>query len=116
MEERRIRDQSGIGSDHGLPMLFGSSHIPSGLRLLRQCLGEARIARSSLRIAHIGAESEFHQNGEIACPKCRQKGLVAGSDFEVVPGGFACSDCGSRTSEPQLIGHCLSCQHRFFCS
>jgi CheY-like chemotaxis protein/DNA-directed RNA polymerase subunit RPC12/RpoP len=92
------------------------SAVPT-FRLGCGCCGSAWAKRESLvhhyACAHIGAESEFHQDGEIACPKCRQKGLIAGSDFEVVPGGFACSDCSSRTSEPQLIGHCLSCQHRF---
>ncbi len=63
--------------------------------------------------AHIGGESEFRNGDDLACPKCLQKDLVAGADFETVPGGFACSDCGARSNESQLIGHCLSCQHRF---
>jgi DNA-binding response OmpR family regulator len=92
------------------------SAVPT-FRLGCGCCGSAAAMQESLvhhyACAHIGAESEFHQDGQISCPKCRQKKLVAGSDFEVVPGGFACSDCGSRTSELQLIGHCLSCQHRF---
>jgi len=63
--------------------------------------------------AHVGPESEFRQAGDLSCPKCLQKGLVAGADFETVAGCQVCADCGSRNSEPQLIGHCLSCQHRF---
>jgi len=63
--------------------------------------------------AHIGAESDFREGGEFVCPKCRQADLIAGSDFEIVEGSYACSDCGAKNSEPQLIGHCLSCQHRF---
>lgn len=63
--------------------------------------------------AHIGTESDFRQAGDLSCPKCLQKGLVAGSDFETVSGCQVCADCGSKSTEPQLIGHCLSCQHRF---
>ena len=63
--------------------------------------------------AHVAAEAEFLQGHGIQCPKCRKSELVAGSDFEVVPGGHACLDCGSKISEPELIGHCLACQHRF---
>jgi len=63
--------------------------------------------------AHIGAEDEFRQGDRFVCPKCRQTDLVAGSDFETVPGGLICADCHAHTSQPKLIGHCLSCQHRF---
>ena len=79
--------------------------------------GSASTKRESLvhhyACAHIGPESEFRQTGELACPKCLQKGLVAGADFETVSGCQVCADCGSSNTEPQLIGHCLSCQHRF---
>ena len=79
--------------------------------------GSASTQRESLihhyACAHIGPESDFRQAGDLACPKCLQKGLVAGSDLEIVSGCHVCSDCGSRNTEPQLIGHCLSCQHRF---
>jgi len=63
--------------------------------------------------AHIGLQSEFQTDGGLMCPKCRQTQLVAGADFEVVPGSYVCDDCGTHSSEPTLIGHCLSCQHRF---
>ena len=63
--------------------------------------------------AHIGGESEFRNGDDLTCPKCLKNNLVAGSDFETVAGGYACSDCGARSNESQLIGHCLSCQHRF---
>ncbi|MEJ7591882.1 MAG: response regulator [Planctomycetaceae bacterium] len=63
--------------------------------------------------AHIGAEAEFRKGHDLVCPKCRQQNLVSGSDFEIVSGGHRCADCRSRISQPELIGHCLSCQHRF---
>jgi DNA-binding response OmpR family regulator len=63
--------------------------------------------------AHIGSESEFRQGDELVCPKCLQKNLVAGSDFETVSGGYVCADCGSRSNIQELIGHCMACQHRF---
>lgn len=63
--------------------------------------------------AHVGAESEYRKGSDLVCPKCRQTNLIAGSDFETVSGGQVCADCHSRISETELIGHCLSCQHRF---
>lgn len=63
--------------------------------------------------AHICSEAEFRAGDDLVCPKCRQNNLVAGSDFETVPGGHACADCGEHSSQSKLIGHCLSCQHRF---
>ena len=63
--------------------------------------------------AHIASEAEFRKGDDLVCPKCRQKNLVASSDFETVSGGHACADCGERSSQSELIGHCLSCQHRF---
>lgn len=63
--------------------------------------------------AYVGSDAEFRRGGDLVCPKCRQTNLVAGSDFETVPGGHACADCGEHSSQSELIGHCLSCQHRF---
>lgn len=79
--------------------------------------GSAWTERESLihhyACAHIGAESEFRNNDELSCPKCLKKDLVAGADFEIVGGGCVCSDCGAKSSDSQLVGHCLSCDHRF---
>lgn len=66
--------------------------------------------------AHIASESEFRRGEDISCPKCLKSNLVVGSDFEVMDGGFVCSDCGAVSNQNELIGHCLSCQHRFLAS
>ena len=63
--------------------------------------------------AYVGAEVEFRKGHELVCPKCRQQNLVSGCDFETVSGGHVCADCLNRISQPELIGHCLCCQHRF---
>lgn len=63
--------------------------------------------------AHISSEADFQHNASLRCPKCLKSNLVAGSDFEVVPGGHVCTECHAKVTEPELIGHCLSCQHRF---
>ncbi len=63
--------------------------------------------------AHVAEEAAFRVGNSIQCPKCRRSELVAGSDFEVVAGGHECLDCHAKISEPELIGHCLACQHRF---
>jgi len=63
--------------------------------------------------AHVGPESEFLTDSGLVCPKCRLRDLVAGSDFEQTKGCLRCSDCDAIFAEAKMIGHCLSCQHRF---
>lgn len=63
--------------------------------------------------AHVAREAEFRKGDDLVCPKCRQANLVASSDFETVLGSHACADCGELSGQTEMIGHCLSCQHRF---
>jgi len=81
------------------------------------CCGSAMTAPDTLihhyACAHIASEAQFRKGDDLVCPKCRQKNLVAGSDFEAVVGGLVCADCGTQSSHSELIGHCLCCQHRF---
>ena len=64
--------------------------------------------------AHVGSEHEFRsaENG-LSCPKCLQKDLVVGSDFEVTAGPFRCGDCRQIINTMSLIGHCVCCELRF---
>lgn len=68
--------------------------------------------------AHVAPESDFrpHDASDLSCPKCRMKNLVSGADFEVTSGCHSCKDCKAQFSEPVMVGHCLSCQHRFSAS
>lgn len=81
--------------------------------------GSAFVEQQSLihhyACAHVGPESEYrpHNASDLSCPKCRMKNLVSGADFEVTEGCLSCSDCHALFSEPTMVGHCLSCQHRF---
>lgn len=81
--------------------------------------GSAFVEQQSLihhyACAHVGPEREFRPHGasDLSCPKCRMQRLVSGADFEVTEGCLACSDCDALFSEPTMVGHCLSCQHRF---
>lgn len=63
--------------------------------------------------AHVAPEAEFRVGQNFVCPKCRLADLVAGSDFEQIQGCLKCSDCDAIFTETRMIGHCLSCQHRF---
>ena len=63
--------------------------------------------------AHVGPEDEFLTPAGMVCPKCRLRDLVAGSDFEQIRGCLRCSDCDAVFTQTKMIGHCLSCQHRF---
>ncbi|MCR9197176.1 MAG: response regulator [Planctomycetaceae bacterium] len=63
--------------------------------------------------AHVGPADEFQTKDGLRCPKCHVSDLIAGSDFEQTKGCLTCADCDAIFTEPQMIGHCLSCQHRF---
>lgn len=63
--------------------------------------------------AHVGPEQEFITSDGLVCPKCRLRDLVAGSDFEQIKGCQRCTDCEAIFTEANMIGHCLSCEHRF---
>ncbi len=63
--------------------------------------------------AHVAPEAEFHSKSGLSCPKCRLNKLVAGSDFEQMPGHLRCVDCRAMLTELCMIGHCLACEHRF---
>lgn len=63
--------------------------------------------------AHVGPEQEFRTADGMVCPKCRLRDMVAGADFEQIKGCLRCTDCDAIFAQHKLIGHCLSCQHRF---
>lgn len=63
--------------------------------------------------AHVGPETEFMTSNGLACPKCRLRDLVAGSDFEQIKGCLRCTDCDAIFTDSKMIGHCMSCNHRF---
>ncbi|MEZ6124969.1 MAG: hypothetical protein R3C49_17630 [Planctomycetaceae bacterium] len=63
--------------------------------------------------AHVGPEAEFQTKDGLACPKCRLKNLITGSDFELIQGCLKCADCDALFAEPRMIAHCTNCQNRF---
>ncbi|MEQ9412135.1 MAG: response regulator [Fuerstiella sp.] len=63
--------------------------------------------------AHVAPEQEFRTEDGLVCPKCRLDDLVAGSDFELLPGSLRCADCAAVFTEMKMVAHCLACQHRF---
>ena len=63
--------------------------------------------------AHVARADEFEQQGMLACPKCRAKNLIVGSDFEHLAGPTQCHDCNWKAAAPAMIGECLLCGLRF---
>lgn len=91
--------------------------LPTVRNACRQC-NSGRLTTDRLihhfACAYVGMDTDFDQgSGELACPKCRMRKLVVGSDFEFLTGQYRCRSCGWRDSEAELCGHCLRCGNRF---
>lgn len=63
--------------------------------------------------AFVAPSTDFEREGDLVCPKCLTKKLVAGTDFEFMPGEFRCRSCGWRDQDLEQTGHCLNCETRF---
>jgi hypothetical protein len=82
----------------------------------RQC-GSGRVAHQMLAhhfaCAFVAPLSEFETSETLTCPNCRSKHLVAGTDFEYMPGENECDVCGWSDRDLEQTGHCLNCDSRF---
>ena len=82
----------------------------------RKC-GSARLERTLLvhhyACAWVGPVEDFEGGVSLKCPNCRTQHLVAGTDFEYMPGENICQVCGWHDRELEQTGHCLNCDHRF---
>lgn len=63
--------------------------------------------------AFVAPSTDFERGEELVCPKCLTKKLVAGTDFEFMPGEFTCRGCGWKDQNLEQTGHCLNCETRF---
>lgn len=64
--------------------------------------------------AHVGPAAEFENaTGELICPKCRQRPLIVGTDFEYATGPYRCLDCMWTDTEREQVAQCLRCSYRF---
>lgn len=90
--------------------------LPTIRRGCRAC-GSVRTANSQLihhfPCAHVGMVKEFDQGDELVCPKCRQRKLVIGADFEYLSGPYQCLDCNWSDTQLELVGQCQACELRF---
>ncbi|MGI9429404.1 MAG: hypothetical protein ACR2NM_12150 [Bythopirellula sp.] len=59
------------------------------------------------------APAEDFEGESLTCPKCLAKKLVVGADFEYLSGPRRCLECDWNDAEPEMIGECLRCGHRF---
>lgn len=82
----------------------------------KQC-GSGRVQHSMLMhhfaCAFVAPADQFQQGGTLACPNCRTQHLVAGTDFEYMPGDNQCRSCGWTDRDLTQTGHCLNCDRRF---
>ncbi|WP_321448617.1 response regulator [uncultured Cohaesibacter sp.] len=65
------------------------------------------------KCAHQAPEDDFIQGDELICPKCRQRLLHFGSDYDKPGIVVSCQSCGHTTSEPDVGFVCLDCHSRF---
>ena len=63
--------------------------------------------------AFVAPSTDFERGEDLVCPKCLTKKLVAGTDFEFMPGEFTCRGCGWKDQDLEQTGHCLNCETRF---
>ena len=63
--------------------------------------------------AFVAPLTEFDNEETLKCPNCQTKHLVAGTDFEYMPGDNECDVCGWTDRELEQTGHCLNCDSRF---
>jgi hypothetical protein len=79
--------------------------------------GSVRIVQDQLMhhfaCAHVGLVTDFEVDSKLTCPKCRQKPLVVGSDYEYTSGLYRCQDCSWTAPGLEQIGQCHSCGLRF---
>ena len=56
----------------------------------------------------------FQPDGDaLRCPKCRATRLIAGTDFQYIPGPLNCFDCNASGCQGVLCCMCHQCQDRF---
>lgn len=64
--------------------------------------------------AHVGSAADFENaKGELICPKCRQRPLIVGTDFEYETGPYRCLGCSWSDTEREHVAQCLRCCYRF---
>lgn len=82
----------------------------------RQC-GSGRLEHTTLMhhfaCAFVAPADDFDDGEQLVCPNCRTRHLVAGTDFEYMPGDHACRPCGWTDRDLVQTGHCLNCDRRF---
>ena len=79
--------------------------------------GSGRVAVERMahhfKCAYVGLLEEFERDGIMICPKCRDRNIVVGADFEYQRGTTRCQDCHWRGAAPEPVGQCLRCAYRF---
>ncbi len=63
--------------------------------------------------AHVAPAIDFDGDARLACPKCRARNLIVGSDFEYLSGPIRCLDCTWSGTQLTSIAECLKCGLRF---
>jgi hypothetical protein len=93
-------------------------HCLPSFRLGCANCGSANLVNDALihhfACAHVGLAANFENGtGELICPKCRQRPLIVGTDFEYETGPYRCMDCSWSDTEREQVAQCLRCSYRF---
>jgi len=61
------------------------------------------------KCAYQGIEPDFHRNGRLICPKCRQELSHFSVDYDKPGSAIVCGRCGCQGSEPAVGFMCMDC-------
>ncbi len=65
------------------------------------------------KCAYQGPESDFHQDDDLVCPKCRKVLSHFSVDYDKPGSMMRCQSCGHATSEPRVGFVCMACQAHY---
>jgi len=65
------------------------------------------------KCAYQGPESDFHQDDDLICPKCRKVLSHFSVDYDKPGSMMRCQSCGHATSEPGVGFVCMACQAHY---
>ncbi|WP_157747559.1 response regulator [Cohaesibacter sp. ES.047] len=122
LESRIVLEEAGKLAENGFlkPAFFERFHTCGGCGSSQfNVREECPTCRSSnlhednylhhFKCAHQAPEADFMQGDELVCPKCRQRLLHFGSDYDKPGTVITCQSCHHSTSEPNIGFVCLAC-------
>ena len=122
LDSETVLQEANKLQNHGflVPHFFDRFHVCNGcggthFNIREECPSchSSHLEESSyihhFKCAHQAPEADFIVGDELICPKCRQRLLHFGSDYDKPGSVISCKACGHKTSEPDVGFLCLEC-------